>query len=274
VAQAPEPTPPVDPPMVRGAPAAGAPGARLAAVDERATGVRLQPPVAPAPRRSAPEPTPRRDARRETPPPPPVGSAVATSVKGSLVTVRAPGRRGAGFVVDSSGYVVTSRQMVSGNGKVEVTLPDGRTPPVTVVAQDPLSDVAVLKLDASGLSPVALGSSSGLRIGDPVVAVGLRRGSEVGAAVGTVNATGSATGGDLALDVPPGSHEAGSPLLNARGEVIGVATGRGVGGVRAGGVPIDRVKSLLRTVSAVRRPGAGGGTTSDPISAVGAGGSR
>jgi S1-C subfamily serine protease len=191
-----------------------------------------------------------------------VGPAVAASVKRSLVTVRAPGRRGAGFVVDANGYVVTSRQVVGGNGKVEVTLPDGRTSTATVVTQDPLSDVAVLKVDASGLAPVILGSSSDLRIGEPVVAVGARRGSDVGAAVGTVNATGAATGGDLALDVPVGSHEAGSPLLNARGEVIGVATGRGAGGVRAGGVPIDRVKPLLRGLSTNQRTGLAG-TPSD-----------
>jgi S1-C subfamily serine protease len=188
---------------------------------------------------------------------------VASAVKRSLVMVRAAGRRGAGFVVDAAGYVVTSQRLVNGGGRIDVTLHDGRTMPVTVVARDPLSDVAVLKVDATGLTAAALGSSSVLRAGDPVVAVGARRGGEPGVTVATVNATGAATGGDLALDVPAGSHEAGGPLLNARGEVVGVATGAGAGGVRATGVPIDRVKPLLRDLTATRRMGAVAGPPSD-----------
>jgi S1-C subfamily serine protease len=261
------PRPPVESPTIQGsvgsgragipgAPAGGG-GASLAAASERGTGGRPGTPVA-----ARAENGTRRDTSTVAAPAPPVNGtpasppaprvvaapqAVAASVAPAVVTVRARGRAGAGFVVDPAGYIVTSNRLVTGARAIEVTLHDGRTLPVTLVGRDPLTDIAVLKVAASGLHTARLGTSSGLRIGDPVVAVGKRRGRPAEVTVGAIRATGAATGGDLALDVPVAPDSAGAPLLNARGEVVAVATGtRGTAGQA---VPIDRVKPMLRDLT-------------------------
>jgi S1-C subfamily serine protease len=233
--------------MVRGAPPAGAAaGASPEAADARMSTGRAAP-AAPrgAPRRrpSSPDPPdPRRGARRPGPAAP---ESLAQAVSPALVTVRAAGRRGAGFVVDSSGYVVTSQRLVAGRGPIEVTLHDGRTLPVSVVSRDPAAGVAVLKLNADGLPVARLGTSSGLRVGDPVLALGARRSSGPAVTAGSLRGTG-ATGGILALDVPLTPGGGGGPLFNARGEVIGVASDGRRDGAPATAVPIDRIKPILR----------------------------
>jgi len=177
----------------------------------------------------------------------------------AIVAVRAvapPGGRGQGgglgFVVDPGGFVVTSHRLVEGARALEVALADGRRLPVTLVARDPLSDLAVLKVDGRDLPAVALGESGALRVGEPVVAPG--PGPE-GAAVATgrITATSHATGGDLALELSPGSSRIGAPVLNGRGEVVGMST---AAGAHAGAVPIDRVKPILRALQ--RRAAASG----------------
>jgi serine protease Do len=177
-------------------------------------------------------------------------ATVAAGLRGALVSVRGSGRRATGFVVDADGYVVTSAQVVYGGGAIEVTLHDGRTVPVTVVRRDASTGVAVLKVDAGRLPVVTLGSSSSVRVGDAVLAVGGRRGERGELTAGTVRATGAATGGDLALDIPSTPNGAGAPLLDSRGEVIGV-TVTSVGGPAAA-VPIDRVKPVLYELRAGR----------------------
>jgi putative serine protease PepD len=258
------PRPSVEPPTIQGngasgrsgipgAPAAGG-GATLAAASERGTGARVGTAVAArtenGTRRDTSPAAPHANGTPASPPAPRVVAApqaVAASVAPAVVTVRARGRSGAGFVVDPAGYIVTSNRLVAGARAIEVTLHDGRTLPVALVSRDPLTDVAVLKVAASGLHTARLGTSSGLRIGDPVVAVGKRRGRSADVTVGAIRATGDATGGDLALDVPVAPDSAGAPLLNARGEVVAVTTGtRGAAGQA---VPIDRVKPMLRDLT-------------------------
>ena len=79
---------------------------------------------------------------------------------------------GSGFIVSEDGYILTNNHVVEGAEKVTVQLLDGRKFPAKVVGTDPNTDVAVIKIDAKGLSPAALGSSASTRIGEWVLAVG------------------------------------------------------------------------------------------------------
>lgn len=144
---------------------------------------------------------------------------------------------GTGFVVRPSGVIVTNQHVVSNADRVVVTLPDGSDLPATVVGEDPLTDIAVLKINRDNLPTVALGRSTDLMIGEWVVALGnpyayLLGNSEPSVSVGVVSATGRniLPGGDqtgLYLDmiqtdaaINPGNS--GGPLTNALGEVVGV----------------------------------------------------
>jgi serine protease Do len=155
------------------------------------------------------------------------------------------GPRGLGFVVDPAGLVVTSSRLLQGNAPVEVTLATGQRLPVVIIARDTLSDVAILRVQASGLHAIALGESRSLRVGETVVAVGGAGEGESGVATGVVMATSIATGGDLALDLSPRLERTGSPVLNARGEVVGMSAGAG-GSSPTLAVPVDRMKPMLR----------------------------
>jgi serine protease Do len=144
---------------------------------------------------------------------------------------------GTGFVIRSSGVIVTNQHVVSNAERVVVTLPDGSDLSATVLGEDPLTDIAVLKVKRENLPTVALGRSTDLMIGEWVVALGnpyayLLGNAEPSVSVGVVSATGRniLPGGDqtgLYLDmiqtdaaINPGNS--GGPLTNALGEVIGV----------------------------------------------------
>jgi len=144
---------------------------------------------------------------------------------------------GTGFVIRASGIIVTNQHVVANAERVVVTLPDGSDLPATVMGEDPLTDIAVLKVDRDNLPTVALGRSTDLMIGEWVVALGnpyayLLGNSEPSVSVGVVSATGRniLPGGDqtgLYLDmiqtdaaINPGNS--GGPLTNALGEVVGV----------------------------------------------------
>ena len=144
---------------------------------------------------------------------------------------------GTGFVIRSSGIIVTNQHVVSNAERVVVTLPDGSDLPATVMGEDPLTDIAVLKVARDNLPTVVLGRSTDLMIGEWVVALGnpyayLLGNSEPSVSVGVVSATGRniLPGGDqtgLYLDmiqtdaaINPGNS--GGPLTNALGEVVGV----------------------------------------------------
>ena len=88
----------------------------------------------------------------------------------------AQGRGSRGFIIDGQGYIVTNDQLVSGASSIEVTLHDGRTLPAAVVIRDALNDVAVLKVEATGLPVLALGDSRALAVGERVLVIGSRGG--------------------------------------------------------------------------------------------------
>ena len=144
---------------------------------------------------------------------------------------------GTGFIVRPTGIILTNQHVVANAERVVVTLPDGSDLPATVLGEDALTDVAVLKVQRSGLPTVALGRSTDLMIGEWVVALGnpyayLLGNTEPSVSVGVVSATGRniLPGGDqtgLYLDmiqtdaaINPGNS--GGPLANALGEIVGV----------------------------------------------------
>jgi serine protease Do len=155
-----------------------------------------------------------------------------------------------GFVVDGQGYVVTGDRVVSDARHIEVLMHDGRTYQASLVARDPLSDVAILKVPATGLPTIVLGDSRDLVVGEQVLVTGGTPDSDRGLAPATVRATARATGGNLMVDLPPRPEAVGAPVLNRRGHAVGVLTSD----ARSGGVtrsmtfavPIDRVKAVLR----------------------------
>jgi S1-C subfamily serine protease len=142
---------------------------------------------------------------------------------------------GSGFIVDDSGHVVTNAHVVAGADQLTAVLSDGSELPATVVGSDELLDVAILKLDLPAGQSVpgiaAFGDSSSLRAGDQVVAIGNALGSFPNTvSEGTVNATDRSFPNEGGLtdwiqhDAEIWHGNSGGPLLNLRGEVVGVNT--------------------------------------------------
>ena len=164
---------------------------------------------------------------------------------------------GTGFIVDKQGHVVTNDHVVAGARRILVTLWDGRDVEATVVGRDPQTDVAVLKIATSDLPVVNLGQSSKLRVGEQVVAIGhaldLPGGPTVTAGVvsalerAITNAEGAGTLSDLIqsdASINPGNS--GGPLLNMRGEVVGINVAGIVGSENVGfAISIDGAKPII-----------------------------
>jgi S1-C subfamily serine protease len=142
---------------------------------------------------------------------------------------------GSGFIVDQDGHVITNAHVVAGAEKLSVTLSDGTEVPATVVGSDELLDVAILNLDLpSGVSVPGIatfGDSSSLRPGDEVVAIGNALGEFPNTvSEGTVNATDRSFPNEGGLttwiqhDAEIWHGNSGGPLLNLRGEVVGINT--------------------------------------------------
>jgi S1-C subfamily serine protease len=159
---------------------------------------------------------------------------------------------GSGFIVDDAGHVVTNAHVVGGAEELLVTLVDGADVPATVVGRDVLLDVAVLRLDLSASQAVpgfvSFGDSSALRAGDEVIAIGTALGALPNTvSQGTVNAVDRNFPGSYGLttliqhDAEIWHGNSGGPLLNLRGEVVGINTagiGDGMMGATSGSADI------------------------------------
>ena len=97
---------------------------------------------------------------------------------------------GSGFIIDAEGYIVTNHHVVDGSKSIEVQLSDGRTFQPKVVGSDAETDLALLKIEATGLPMIPLGSSSALKVAEPVMAIGNPFGFDHTVTVGIVSGTG------------------------------------------------------------------------------------
>jgi len=167
---------------------------------------------------------------------------------------------GSGFVIDKSGHVVTNYHVIQGATKVEVSFSGNDEMPATVVGRDPSTDIAVLRINRAqgrALTPLDLGDSDSIRVGDQVVAIGNPFGLERTVTSGIVSAlqreiaapNGFAIDEVIQTDAAINHGNSGGPLLNADGRVIGVNSqieSDSGGNVGIGfAIPIDLVKGVV-----------------------------
>lgn len=168
---------------------------------------------APQPRRRVPSPLPNAPKGKEK--------------KGNLV----PSGVGSGVIVTQDGYVLTNNHVVDGAEKVEVELADKRIFKATVIGTDAPSDIAVIKLDATGLPTVPLGDSTQAEVGDIVLAIGNPLGIGQTVTMGIISAKGRSTTSGVGrqsyedfiqTDAPINRGNSGGALVNLKGELVGI----------------------------------------------------
>ncbi len=132
---------------------------------------------------------------------------------------------GSGFILSADGFVMTNAHVVEGADEVLVTLPDKREFKAKIIGADKRTDVAVVKIDANGLPFVKVGDVSKLKVGEWVMAIGSPFGLENTVTAGIVSAKARDTGDYLPFiqtDVAINPGNSGGPLVNLRGEVVGI----------------------------------------------------
>ena len=187
-----------------------------------------------------------------------IESTIVSEVMGQTATGVASG---SGFIISEDGYVVTNFHVVEGATSVNVVLYDGKVHPAELIGYDKTNDIALLKVEAGGLSAVTLGSSDDLIVGDQVVAIGNPLGELTATlTVGYVSAKERTVSTDgtvinmIQTDAAINSGNSGGPLFNMRGEVVGITTAKYSGASSSGAtiegigfaIPIDDVLEELQ----------------------------
>ncbi len=170
-------------------------------------------------------------------------SAVVTKVKPAVVSVTTEVAKGSGFVIDGEqGYIATNEHVVANAQNIEVTMDNGETFSANVVGEDALTDLAVIKVDASDLPYTYLGNSSSLAVGEWVLAIGNAFGMGLRVTEGIVsgsNVTITLLSGEklyalieTTAAINPGNS--GGPLVNMKGEVVGITSAKILGAENMG----------------------------------------
>jgi S1-C subfamily serine protease len=197
---------------------------------------------------------------------------VASQVKPSVVTIMTTDNSnvspyslpatgaGSGFIVTAGGLILTNNHVVTGTSSLTVILDDTRQLPATIVATDPQHDLALIKVDATGLTPVRLGDSSGIQVGQLAIAIGSPLGTFTDSVTqGIVSGTNRsiavgdrATGteenlsGLIQTDAAINPGNSGGPLLDAGGAVVGIITASASNAQDVGfAIPINQAKVMI-----------------------------
>jgi S1-C subfamily serine protease len=169
---------------------------------------------------------------------------------------------GSGFVIDRTGTILTNAHVVNGATKVTVQFEDKQSADAKVLGKDESTDLALLQVDPEGLNlaPLTLGSSKGVQVGDPAIAIGNPFGLErtlttgvISAVQRTIQAPNSFEIDDvLQTDAPINPGNSGGPLIDATGKVIGINSQIATGGSGSNGsvgigfaIPIDTAKTII-----------------------------
>jgi len=159
---------------------------------------------------------------------------------------------GSGFAISQDGYIVTNNHVVEDASQIKVKLANGKEYEGKVVGRDPKTDLAIVKIEgASGLQPLRLGNSEDLKVGSWVVAVGSPFGLEQTVTAGIVSAKGRVIGSGpydnfIQTDASINPGNSGGPLINMKGEVVGINTaiiaeGQGIGFA----IPVNMAKEII-----------------------------
>jgi serine protease Do len=189
---------------------------------------------------------------------------------------------GSGFLISADGYLLTNHHVVEGADEITVTLQDKREFKGKLIGSDPKSDVAVVKIDGTDLPTLKIGDPAKLRVGEWVIAIGSPFNLENTVTAGIVSAKSRDTGELLPFiqtDAAVNPGNSGGPLINERGEVVGInsqifTTSGSYAGISFA-IPIDeaqKIAKLLRTQGKVVRGKIGvliGEVTSDVAGAIG-----
>lgn len=236
---------------------------------------------------ATPKPIPAAPAFTPTPLPPSTGAQLTSEemllenlylrVNPAVVNITVSGDAGgqltdlgtgSGFVIDKKGHIVTNNHVVAQATELEVTFSDGRVATAKIVGADPYSDLAVVQVDAPDdwLTPVELGDSDAIKVGQRVVAIGNPFGLQGSMTLGIVSALGRTLPADqqvtqdtgyfqnpqiIQTDAAINPGNSGGPLLDIRGRVVGVnAAIRTDGGVAANSgvgfaIPVNTVKRIV-----------------------------
>jgi S1-C subfamily serine protease len=192
------------------------------------------------------------------------GVVQITSTSGNIGGAAAQQALGSGFVVDKAGHIVTNYHVIEGADEIRVSFSNRDTVQAQLVGSDPSTDLAVLQVDttASALTPLPLGDSDKVAVGDAVVAIGNPFGLDRTATSGIVSALQRLITAPnrftidhvIQTDAPINHGNSGGPLLNSRAQVIGVNTqietgGSGSGNVGIGfSVPSNTVKDVVAQI--------------------------
>ena len=134
---------------------------------------------------------------------------------------------GSGVIVSREGHILTNHHVIAGMTEIRVQLTDGRNFPAALIGSDPATDIAVLRIEAAKVEPLPLGESDDLRVGQQIFAVGNPYGLEESVTRGIISAKGRQTASDSSIeyiqhDAAVNQGNSGGPLLNVRGEIVGI----------------------------------------------------